>query len=146
MERGGTVARVTLDVHAKLFRGLADPARLEILLCLTAGPRSAGELAEQCGLKPSNTSNHLQCLLNCGLVRLEAQGRRNLYRLTDRRVARLLDASTALLGSTAGALIRACGNYEPVSRRALRSSRAVTAGASAHGRGVSSQGHSGSRQ
>lgn len=113
---------MALDLHAKLFRGLADPARLAILLRLAAGSRSAGELANECGLSSSNASNHLRCLLECGLVTLEPQGRRNVYRLTDPRVARLLDVSGALLRSPAGALIRACCNYEPVSRRALRSS------------------------
>jgi DNA-binding transcriptional ArsR family regulator len=113
---------ITLDLHAKLFRGLADAARLAILLRLAAGPRSAGELAAECGLSPSNASNHLRCLLECGLVSLKPQGRRNVYRLTDPRVARLLDASRALLSSPSGALIKACCNYESVSRRALRSS------------------------
>ena len=111
---------IKLNVYAKLFGGLSDPARLQILLCLTRSSRSAGELADDCDLSRSNASNHLACLLNCGLVRLEPQGRRNVYRLSDPRVARVLDASTALLGSEAGALIAACCNYNPFSRRALR--------------------------
>ena len=113
---------ITLDLHAKLFRGLADPARLAILLRLAAGSRSAGELANECGLSPSNASNHLRCLLDCGLVSLKPEGRRNVYSLADPGVAQLLDASTELLGSPAGVLIKACCNYESVSRRALRSS------------------------
>lgn len=122
VRRERTHSGITLELHAKLFRGLADRARLEILLGLAAGSRSAGELAHECGLSPSNASNHLRCLLDCGLVSLEPQGRRNVYRLTDPQVARLLDASGALLGSPVGALIKACCNYESVSRRALRSS------------------------
>ena len=113
---------ITLDLHAKLFRGLADSARLAILLRLATGSRSAGELANECGLSPSNASNHLRCLLDCGLVSLKPEGRRNVYSLADPGVAQLLDASTELLGSSAGALIKACCNYESVSRRALRSS------------------------
>ena len=120
-------AGIALDLHAKLFRGLADRSRLGILVRLAGGSRSAGELADECGLSPSNASNHLRCLLDCGLVSLQPQGRRNVYRLTDPRVARLLDASSALLGSPAGALIKACCNYESVSRRALRSSARAAA-------------------
>ena len=113
---------IALDVHAKLFRGLADPGRLGILLRLRTGPSAAGELARDCGLSASNASNHLRCLLECGLVTLEARGRHNIYGLADAGIAVLLDASRTLLSSPAGALIKACCNYESVSRRALRPS------------------------
>ena len=112
---------IGLDAHAKLFRGLADPARLGILLLLREGPSSAGELARGCGLIPSNASNHLRCLLDCGLVTLEPQGRRNIYRLSDVRVDLLLAASSDLMSSPAAALVHACCNYGSMSRRALRS-------------------------
>ena len=117
---------IALDIHAKLFRGLADPARLGILLRLRAGPSSAGELARECRLTASNASNHLRCLLECGLVKLAPNGRRNIYRLADDGIAFVLDASHRLLSSPAGLLIKECCSYEPVSRRALRASAGVT--------------------
>lgn len=106
-------------IEAKLFRGLADPARLGILLEIRRSPRTAGELASALDLSPSNASNHLRCLLECGLVRVESQGRYNLYRLADPSVARLLDASRALL-TIVSPEIEACLNYGPPDRRALR--------------------------
>jgi DNA-binding transcriptional ArsR family regulator len=112
---------VALNRHSKLFRGLADPARLSLLLRVRTGKCSAGELARDCGLSPSNASNHLQCLLECGLVLVEPRGRQNVYRLADRQVLRLLDASARVLHSSAGALIDGCRNYG-ASRRALRRS------------------------
>ena len=121
MSRPPTPNSRSLEVHAKLFRGLADRARLGILLRLAVGSHSAGELASACALSPSNASNHLRCLLECGLVRLEPRGRYNVYRLVDPGVIELLAASEALLESPAGTLISECGNYEPVSRRSLRS-------------------------
>lgn len=111
------------SVETKLFRGLADPARLGILLELRTAPRSAGELAGTLGLSPSNASNHLRCLLECGLVTVASEGRFNLYRLADPAVSRLLDASAELLGSVAPT-IEACLNHGPPSRRALRPVRA----------------------
>ncbi len=114
------MSAVATETHAKFFRGLADPARLGFLLALRDGPRSAGDLALARGLSPSNASNHLQCLLECGLVEVEAQGRQNVYRLADPQVATLLDTSERILNSGAGALIEACRNYGPPSRRALR--------------------------
>jgi len=110
----------TPGTHAEFFRGLADPARLGLLLGLRAGPRTAGELARACELSPSNASNHLQCLLECGLVRVEAQGRSNIYELADPAIGELLDSSERLLGTTVGALIEECRSYGPPSRRALR--------------------------
>lgn len=112
-----------LATRAKFFRGLADPARLGFLLQLKGGPRSAGELARDCDLTPSNASNHLRCLLECGLVEVEAQGRQNLYRLADPALGTLLDVSERILSTSAGPLIEACRNYGPPSRRALRTSK-----------------------
>lgn len=115
----GTSEAAPLAVETKLFRGLADPARLRILLALRAGPMSAGELARGVGLTSSNTSNHLLCLLECGLLSVETRGRHNFYGLADPAVARLLEAGTALL-DIVGPAIEDCLNYGPPSRRALR--------------------------
>lgn len=116
------MAYLAADVatQAKLFRGLADPARLGLLSALRQGPSSAGELARACGLTPSNASNHLQCLLECGLVAVEAQGRQNIYALADPLIATMLDLADGVVRSPAGALIEACRNYGPPSRRQLR--------------------------
>ena len=113
-----------LAVETKLYQGLADPARLRILLALRAGPMAPGDLAAELGLTPSNTSNHLLCLLECGLLSVESQGRHNLYRLADPAVDRLLDAGTALIDVVASA-IEACLKYGPPSRRALRRSAGI---------------------
>ena len=117
-------ASVPLAVEAKLFRGLADPARLRILMALRAGPMAPGDLAVEIGLTASNTSNHLLCLLECGLLTVESRGRHNLYRLADPAVGRLLDAGTGLL-EVVGAGVQACLQYGPPSRRALRQSSGV---------------------
>ena len=111
---------IALSTQAKFFRGLADSARLSLLLCLCSGPRSAGDLASASHLSPSNASNHLQCLLECGLVEVESCGRQNIYRLADSQVADLLEASSRILRTQAGALIEACRNHGPPSRRGLR--------------------------
>lgn len=89
-----------LAVKAKLFRGLADLSRLSILESLRDGPRSVGELVETTGLSQSNTSNHLACLLGCGLVDREQQGRRVIYRLGE-GVDGLMSIVDELLGGTA---------------------------------------------
>jgi ArsR family transcriptional regulator, cadmium/lead-responsive transcriptional repressor len=51
-----------------LFRGLADPSRLAILLELRKGERRVVDLATMLGLAQATVSGHLACLRDCGLV------------------------------------------------------------------------------
>ena len=99
-----------LALKAKLYRGLADPSRLAILEALRATPRTVGEIVEATGLSQSNTSNHLSCLRDCGLVVAEQQGRFVRYRLSDDRVAVLLGLAEALLADVARG-VDACTRY-----------------------------------
>lgn len=107
-----------VELAAKLFSGLADPVRLAIVVELGDGERAAGELAEAVGISASSASNHLRCLLECGLVTVRPQGRRNLYGLADSGVRAVIHDARRLL-SRVGAQIEACANYG-VSRRSLR--------------------------
>ena len=111
--------RPSLEIETKLHRGLADPSRQAILRELRRGPLTAGQLASLVGLTPPRASNHLRCLLECGLVTIEPRGRYNVYRIADPAVGRLLDASARVLAEVAP-LIEACLNYGPPNRRALR--------------------------
>lgn len=100
----------SLALKARLFRGLADPSRLSILEALREGERSVGELVAATSLSQPNTSNHLACLLDCGLVEREQQGRHVIYRL-GRGVDDLLAMTDALLGETAAG-VETCRRLE----------------------------------
>lgn len=78
------------ESRGTLFRGLAEPSRLLILHALAEGPLSVSEIAEASGLSQPNTSNHLACLLGCGLVVSERRGRFVFYRHADERISHLL--------------------------------------------------------
>ena len=103
--------QLAIRLRAKLFRGLADPARLSILESLSAGPRRVGEIVEETGLGQSNVSNHLSCLKDCDLVTSERRGRNVIYRVSDPRVTELLDLAGELLADVALGLY-ACTRYE----------------------------------
>lgn len=90
-----------IHLRAKLFRGFADPSRLAILEALRHGPRTVGEIVEITCLSQSNTSNHLGCLRDCGLVVAEQDGRYVTYRFSDDRVGELLALAEALLADVA---------------------------------------------
>lgn len=101
-----------LAARAKLFRGFADPSRLAIIDALRAGPRPVGELVEATGLGQSNVSNHLACLLDCGLVARDQRGRYAFYALADGRVTELLALADGLLADVAEGFY-ACTRYDP---------------------------------
>lgn len=91
----------SVDLQAKLFRGFSDPSRLSILEALRGGPLTVGEIVEAAGLTQPNTSNHLACLRDCGLVTAKQEGRFVHYELSDDRVAHLLSLADELLADVA---------------------------------------------
>jgi DNA-binding transcriptional ArsR family regulator len=95
---------------AKLFRGLADPTRLGIVLALQAGERRVTDLVAEVGGSQANISGHLACLKDCGLITDRAQGRANLYRLARPELADLLRAAERLLAGI-GHQVDLCPNY-----------------------------------
>lgn len=97
-------------LRAKLFHGFADPSRLAILESLRDSAKSVGELTDLTGMSQSNTSNHLACLFDCGLVTRERDGKYVIYSLADERIAELLVLVDGVLGDRA-AEIAACTNY-----------------------------------
>lgn len=107
----------TLELKAKLFRGLADLSRLTILMALKAGPLTVGEVVTITGLSQSNTSNHLGCLRDCGLVFATQQGRHVVYQLSDVRVCVLLSLADELLREVATG-VSCCPRYTEVSEEA----------------------------
>jgi len=85
---------------ARLFRALADPTRLAILLALQAGERRIVDLAAELGGSQANISSHLASLNECGLITGRPQGRAVYYRLARPELAALLQAAEQLLAGT----------------------------------------------
>jgi ArsR family transcriptional regulator, cadmium/lead-responsive transcriptional repressor len=97
---------------AKLFRGLADPARLSCLLAMREQELTVSQIVIATGLSQPNVSKHLACLRDCGLVHAERAGRYVTYCLCGTGVEELLRAADTLLART-GAAIAACPEGEP---------------------------------
>jgi len=77
------------------------------------GPRTVGEIVVATGLSQPNTSNHLACLLDCGLVAREQRGRNAWYRFADERVAMLLMVADAVLAEVALGVAACARSAEP---------------------------------
>jgi DNA-binding transcriptional ArsR family regulator len=100
-----------LAAAAVLFRGFGDPSRLAILGHLMLGEHKVRELTEHLGLAQSTVSEHLRCLLDCGLVQVRAQGRASVYSLAvEPQVRELLTAAEGLLAATGDAVLL-CPRY-----------------------------------
>jgi DNA-binding transcriptional ArsR family regulator len=99
-----------LELKAKLFRGLGDSTRLSILELLREGEKTTSQIVTETGQSQSNVSNHLSCLLDCGLVKNRRQGKNIFYRLGGKKVSKLLEESDAILSELARG-IYACVNY-----------------------------------
>ncbi len=68
-------------LHKEFFRALANPARFRMVRLLGDGPRHVGQIAAELGLEQSRVSHNLACLLHCGFVLWNWQGKNKLYRL-----------------------------------------------------------------
>jgi len=95
---------LSLTLKAKLFRGLADPSRLAILEALRRGEQTVTELVAATGLSQPNTSAHLTCLKECGLVAGRQEGRFVHYRIADERMEDVFRAVEDILADVAAAV------------------------------------------
>jgi DNA-binding transcriptional ArsR family regulator len=104
-----------VELAAKLFRGLAEPTRLGILLALQVGERRVTDLAADLRSSQANISGHLACLKDCGLVTDRADGRANYYQLAQPELAALLRSAETLLAAV-GHDVDLCANYDAPAR------------------------------
>lgn len=69
------------EMHRTALSALAEPNRLRIVELLRNGPLTVGEIADQVGLRQPQTSKHLKVLNDQGMVDVEADANRRIYRL-----------------------------------------------------------------
>ena len=93
-----------------LFRSLADPARLALVLRLAGGEARVVDLTRALGLAQSTVSKHLACLRGCGLVDCRVEGRQSFYALTRPELIDLLRSAEILLAQT-GEAVALCPVY-----------------------------------
>ena len=65
----------------KTLNALAEPNRLHIMEILQDGPRSVGEIVDRLGLHQPQVSKHLKVLVEAGLVEVERDAQRRIYKV-----------------------------------------------------------------
>jgi rhodanese-related sulfurtransferase/DNA-binding transcriptional ArsR family regulator len=121
-----TAKTALFDEFARLAHALANGRRLEIVDVLANGERSVEGLALETSLSVANTSQHLQVLLEVGLVRRRRDGNRIYYALRDpevfdlwRNLRSVAAHHRAEIARLADAYLGARDSLEPVTRAEL---------------------------
>lgn len=117
-----------VEAHASaaaacLFHGFSDRSRVAIVQHLMLGEHRVVDLVSHLGLAQSTVSQHLACLLDCGIVRVRPQGRASMYSLTHfEATLELLSAAEKLLALT-GDAVTLCPTYGAGTRTSSEEAR-----------------------
>jgi ArsR family transcriptional regulator, zinc-responsive transcriptional repressor len=76
--------------HKLLLRAIANETRFAIISLLKEKPFSVGAICEKLGFEQSRVSHNLKCLVDCGFVTSEQDGRNRIYALDDKTVRPML--------------------------------------------------------
>jgi len=88
-----TVSDVAATELARMFKALADPARVKIMaMLLNADEVCACDFSATIGKTAATTSHHLRLLREAGLVATEKRGTWVHYRVVPERLAAVRDA------------------------------------------------------
>jgi ArsR family transcriptional regulator, cadmium/lead-responsive transcriptional repressor len=93
-----------VELVARFFRALGDPARLRLLEFLLGSEHTVSECVAHIGLSQGRVSVHLACLADCGYVHVRRSGRFAWYEVADPRVADLVMLARSLAADNAAAL------------------------------------------
>jgi len=93
-----------VELVARFFRALGDPARLRLLEFLLQDEHTVSECVQHIGLSQGRVSSHLACLADCGYVQVRRAGRFAWYRVADPRAADLVVLARSMAADNAAAL------------------------------------------
>ena len=82
--------RQTLEQIAELFKGFADPTRVQILSLLAQRELCVNEIAQAVELSQSAISHQLKTLKQMHLIKHRREGKNILYSLADDHVLTIL--------------------------------------------------------
>jgi DNA-binding transcriptional ArsR family regulator len=85
------IDELEIEVEAEIFKALADPCRLKILMLLREGELCVCEIMIGLDRPQSSTSHHLSILRDAGLIKERKDGRWSRYRLSEGAVIEMLN-------------------------------------------------------
>ena len=86
--------------QAELFKALAHPARIQLLLLLREGPQCVCHIEAHLGLRQAYISQQLAVLREAGLVEVTKEGWNVYYSVTKPEIFTAMDVVQAMTGVT----------------------------------------------
>jgi DNA-binding transcriptional ArsR family regulator len=106
-----------MTYHSNTVAALADPTRLAVFELVAARPRSVADITRSLPVSQSAVSQHLKVLKGAKLVRAEARGTRNIYRVDLTGVTRMRKWLDDMWGSALAAFAEEVSNMEIDSKK-----------------------------
>jgi len=85
------IDELEIEEEAEIFKAMADPCRLKILMLLREGELCVCEIMIGLDRPQSSTSHHLSILKDAGLIKERKDGRWSRYRLSEGAVIEMLN-------------------------------------------------------
>lgn len=85
------------DMYVKIYKALAHPIRIKIVMKLLSGPLCVCVLNENVEFSQSNLSQHLKILKDSGILKSEKDGIRIMYSIKDKEVKNLLTITETII-------------------------------------------------
>jgi ArsR family transcriptional regulator len=84
-----------IEKECNLFRMLAEPSRMKIVLALRQGESCVYHLVDACGGTQSAMSHQLRVLRDNGIVKARRSGQNMLYSLADEHIVKIVELAWA---------------------------------------------------
>ncbi len=87
---------ILMKKNVELLKALADETRLRILKLVEKGEMCQCEIVPSIGKSQSTVSQHLQTLVNSGILEYRREGQRAFYKLKDDRVKKIIELTSSI--------------------------------------------------
>jgi len=81
---------VSYEEISEMFKALAHPARLKIVIGLLKDECNVAQIQRVLRLPQSTISQHLRVLKNAGVIKGRKEGTKTCYRVVDKRVRKIV--------------------------------------------------------
>jgi len=78
-------------IRAKVFKAIADPTRLEIILFLKDDEKCQCEIHPELEKSQSTISQHLKILIDCGILAFRRDGQKKMYKIKEPDVLQIIE-------------------------------------------------------
>jgi len=73
------------------FKGFSNKTRFKIIELLRKGPKHVSDICEELGFEQSRVSHNLKCLVDCGFVNANWNGKNKVYSLDGHYIIPILN-------------------------------------------------------